>query len=144
MNRALLALFPAFALVCACGKSGAAPDAKTTPAWTDASRPSDAGSLPETGPPEDPQTADLWARAVTGDDDELARLARHVGTEALIASTWLPSRRATALRALAFADDFVPLPFLAQAAGGPSEEDAALALDTLQALGSQPRRATDP
>jgi hypothetical protein len=79
---------------------------------------------------------------VEGDADDLARLARYVGEEGLIAGA-TASRRRAALRALAFTD-LTALPFLADAAALPSDADATDALDSILTLLDAPRRATDP
>jgi hypothetical protein len=94
--------------------------------------------------PEDPRAVELWARASEGDDDDLARLAGYVGSDGLIEGSVVPLRRLVALRALAFSEDFTPLPFLARAASSGSDDEALAALDAAARLAAEPRRAVDP
>jgi len=94
--------------------------------------------------PEDPVLTDLWTRAASGDDDDLERLCRCEGTDRLVEMSVDPGRRPVALRALAFSEDFTPLPFLAEVASGTNEAEATVALASVAAIAAQPRRATDP
>jgi len=79
-----------------------------------------------------------------GDADDLARLEAELGSDGLAEALGVPGRRLTALRALAFAEDFTALPLLARTAASGTDEEAAAALASVAILGSQPRRATDP
>lgn len=87
---------------------------------------------------------DLWARAKDGEADDLQRLCQGEGSDRLIELATDPARRVVALRALAFAEDFTPLPFLADVAVQDTDEDAAAALLSAATLAAEPRRATDP
>ncbi len=79
-----------------------------------------------------------------GDADDLVRLEAELGSDGLTEALGVTGRRLTALRALAFAEDFTALPLLAGAAASGTEEEAAAALASVATLASQPRRATDP
>jgi hypothetical protein len=93
---------------------------------------------------EDPLLTDLWARAAEGDADDLARLYDAVGSDALIEASPVGPRRLTSLRALAYADDLTPLPFLAKVATSGTDDEAAVALDSASFAAAEPRRARDP
>jgi hypothetical protein len=85
-----------------------------------------------------------WTEARDADPLELARLADEVSSEELAAvagsSTASPEDRATAIRALAFADDPTPaLEALTLVAAGASVERSELALETIIEIA--PRRA---
>lgn len=127
----------------ACGKGSTAPAPATSPkvqVLQDGGATSASG---EARAPVDPRTEDLWTRAIDGDSDDLARLTRQVGVEELIEGFGAAPRRLTVLRALAFADDFTALPFLARAAGGAPDDEASAALASISSLAAEPRRATD-
>jgi hypothetical protein len=108
------------------------------------SRPSEAGAAA----PADPVEADLWARAkenvASGDVDDLARLADHIGLAGLLAHEADPAQRLTVIHALAFVDGFEQLPWLAKTARQGADGDAAAALDAVNAMAARPRRAVDP
>jgi len=135
-----------FLAVLACGLAACG---RRSAATADASRSrelADGGTLGlEAGPgPEEPQITDAWSRAVDGGADDLARLEEAVGMDGLVAAaSWAP-RRVAALRALAFAEDFTALPFLATVAASGSEDEATSALESAACAASRPRLATDP
>lgn len=130
-------------LVAACGKGATSSTgtlSRSTPAASDGGRPVVDGA----GAPEEPRAAALWKQATEGDDDDLARLCGYLGADSLVDATRVPARRLLALRALAYADDFTPLPLLATVAASGTDVEAAAALDSVATLAAQPRRATDP
>ena len=92
----------------------------------------------------DPQLEDLWARAKEGEADDLARLFDREGSLALVERGRDPAYRVTAIRALAYANEFYALPWLAETAAGADEAAALSALDSASQIASEPRRATDP
>jgi hypothetical protein len=92
----------------------------------------------------DPVSLDLWTRAAEGERDDLARLCDHEGSDRLIEVAADRSRRVTALRALEFADDLTPLPFLADVASTGTDDEAREALLSASALVASPHRAVDP
>lgn len=91
-----------------------------------------------------PELDALWAAAASGEADDLARLADREGAAALAEAGADPNKKLTAIRALAFADGFAGLPFLAQAADGADAEQSRAAVDAIDALAGAPRRAVDP
>ncbi len=98
------------------------------------------------GAPEerDPRVEDLWARAREGDADDLARLYDREGDTGLTERGALPAYRMTALQALGFSHDFVPLPWLAQMAGTGTDAEAEAALDSAKSIAAWPRPTRDP
>ncbi len=133
---ALLAVIHALA----CAKGAVANGPGSPP--PDAGAPGDAGSSLVVVA-EDPRAEALWRAAADGDADDQERLAAYVGSDVLAEASIVPARRATALRALAFSDDFVPLPFLARVATSAPEGEAATALESAAMIAARPRRATD-
>ena len=117
-----------------CQKNGAeGGDASTTSARVEA------GPTPE----EDL----LWANAASGDPDDLARLADREGAGELAragSDTQDAAKKLTAIRALAFADGYAGLPFLASEADGADAARVTAAADSIDALAAHPRRAVDP
>jgi hypothetical protein len=79
-----------------------------------------------------------------GDDADLARLFDREGETGLIERAALPAYRMTALAALAYADDFTPLPFLAGVASTGTDAEAARALASVESLAALSRRAREP
>ena len=123
--------------LCACGscQKNAATD-------TDASTTS---ARVEAGPT--PEEDLLWANAATGDPDDLARLADREGAAELArtgSETTDNAKKLTAIRALAFADGYAGLPFLASEADGADGTRAIAAAESIDALAAHPRRAVDP
>jgi hypothetical protein len=93
----------------------------------------------------DAQMAELWKLAKDGEGDDLMRLARREGSTGLVEKGQADaSLRLTALKALAYAPDFVALPWLAEVATSGSKEEAQAALDSCFDLAAQPRRQRDP
>ncbi|WP_394850141.1 hypothetical protein LZC95_22120 [Pendulispora brunnea] len=125
----------------ACGRgrtSTAGTPSSSTPGAVDGAAPAPPGASSE-------QLDAQWARAREGEADELARLARKEGALGLVErgsanAEW----RETALRALAYADGWAGLPWLADVGAGTNEKEAALALESASALAARPRRAVDP
>ncbi|WP_394839393.1 hypothetical protein LVJ94_21135 [Pendulispora rubella] len=135
-------LLAAIALATACGRgqtsTAGAPASGSSSAAADGSAPAPPGASSE-------QLDAQWARAREGEADELARLARKEGALGLVErgsanAEW----RETALRALAYADGWAGLPWLAEVGAGTNEKEAALALESASALAARPRRAVDP
>ena len=140
LARALVVLACA---ACACGKgSGGA-----TPAASSSARGGSDAMVARTdaGPPaEDPRLTDLWTRAESGDVDDLTRLYARVGSDALVEASISPARRLTAIRALAYADDFTALCFLVAVGTTGTDEEASAALGSVAVAAAAPRRAIDP
>jgi len=96
------------------------------------------------------QLETLWARArdasnANGSEpDELARLAHKEGAAGLVERGAQPAWRETAIRALAYADGWAGLPWLAEMADGADAKEATLAVETASALAARLRRAVDP
>jgi hypothetical protein len=134
-----LALLLTVVVASACGKGSHGAKAADGAVATDAGSRGDARDVS----PEDPLVSDLWARAADGDADDLARLCDTVGSDALIDATPVAARRMAALRALAYTDDFTPLPFLAKVATTGTDEEATAAMDSAAFAAARPRRATD-
>lgn len=89
---------------------------------------------------------ELWKRAEgaePGEQDDLARLADREGSAGL-EEKGTGSRRLTAARAMAFADGFGGLPWLADLADGTDDGLANAALDSLAEIAARPRRWVDP
>lgn len=142
MDRALV-----FAVLAgmACGKSppqsAPVPSTNATTALTVA----DSGSAADDGgSPIDSRELAQWMAAKQDDPEELARLARLVGCEGLRERAESPELRLTAARAMRYCSDFSELPWLAQLAAGPSDDEARAALESAVELAARPRRATDP
>jgi hypothetical protein len=84
----------------------------------------------------------LWAST---EPEDLARLADREGASGLVeAAEADPSRRHTVVMALAYADGFEGLPFLAEVAAGGDAVEARAAVESASALAALPRRAVDP
>jgi hypothetical protein len=92
----------------------------------------------------DPRIEELWERAADGELADLARLYDREGERGLIERATLPVYRMTALAALGCAEDFTPLPFLADVASTGPDAEAALALESAERLAARPERARDP
>jgi hypothetical protein len=136
----------ALALVLAavgCGKSStpttATPTASASVIASAAPRTSEGDAAPVV----DFHLTELWSRAREGDGADLERLADVEGSAGLLEKGAEDALRATALRALAFAHDFVGLPWLATVATDGDDADAALALDAAVELAARPRRANE-
>jgi len=86
----------------------------------------------------------MWNHAKEGEVEDLATLAAHEGAIGLVEASSDPSLRATAIRAMGYAQGWAQLPFLAQAAAGKDDEEASLALEATIELAARPRRAEDP
>jgi hypothetical protein len=91
-----------------------------------------------------PEVDALWTAAASGEADDLARLADREGAAALAEAGADPNKKLVAIRALAFADGFAGLPFLAQSADDADATQAQAAVDSLDAIAARPRRAVDP
>jgi hypothetical protein len=94
--------------------------------------------------PTSPEIDALWAAAASGEADDLARLADREGAASLAEAGTNANKKLVAIRALAFADGFAGLPFLAQAADGADADASKAAADSIDALAGRPRRAVDP
>lgn len=98
----------------------------------------------DAGEPLDPRDVELWARATDGGDEDLARLAQREGSAGLVERGADVAKRMTAIRALAYAQDFVALPWLVEIAWGKDDGEATASLDSIAELAARPRRAVDP
>ncbi len=99
----------------------------------------------EAGPT--PEEDLLWTNAAAGEPDDLARLADREGAAELAragSETQDAAKRLTAIRALAFADGYAGLPFLATEADGADGARAGAAAESIEALAGEPRRSVDP
>ena len=85
----------------------------------------------------------MWTSARAGGAEDLLSLATHEGAAGLVEAAADPDLRATALRAMGFARGWAQLPYLAEAAAGTADDDALVALDSVSALASRPRRSED-
>lgn len=94
--------------------------------------------------PMDPLEAQAWDRAKDGDDDDRMRLADRVGCTGLRERAQEPGRRSTAIRAMAYCNDFSELPWLTSIAASGDESEGLEALDAIVDQAALPRRATDP
>jgi len=93
----------------------------------------------------DPTVAALWARAKDGEAEDRMRLADREGSVGLVERAAAePEWRLTAARSLAYAKDFLALPWLADLASGGTDEEALAALESAGELAAQPRTARDP
>jgi len=134
------------AALCACGGCGKGRsdggDPNVAAAALDAARTNRVEAPPDAAPSVVRNVA-MWAAAREGGVEELASLATHEGAAGLVEAAADPELRATAVRAMAFARGWAQLPFLAQLAAGPDDEEARLALASTVDLASRPRRAED-
>jgi hypothetical protein len=134
-------LFALAASAMHCGKATppSAPAASATASAGDGVRaPSDDAG------PMDEREAQAWADADGGEPQELMRLTNLVGCETLRERAADATRRATAVRAMAYCADFSELPWLADVASGGGDDDALAALSAVIEQAARPRRATDP
>jgi|HubBroStandDraft_2_1064218.scaffolds.fasta_scaffold387419_2 hypothetical protein len=106
----------------------------------------------------DPALEEIWERAAVSvaegveladagaaaDDADLARLFDRVGESGLMERAGLPAYRTTVLAALACAEDFTPLPFLADVASVGTDSEAAVALASAASLAALPEGSRDP
>jgi hypothetical protein len=128
----------------ACGKA-AAPSAPSPSATASSSAHVVEGGVEgDAGEPMDSREGDAWARAKDGGDDDDIRLADLVGCTGLRERAEDTRLRATALRAMAFCQDFAELPWLADLATHGADAEAIAALDSIVAQSARVRRATDP
>lgn len=84
---------------------------------------------------------EMWVDARDGEPEALMRLATREGSLKLRARAEEAAYRKTALSALAFVDDFLAFPFLAEVADGREDEEALLALSAIHALASSKRHS---
>jgi len=136
-------LFATVLAIAGCGKN-TSPNAAVPS--TNASS-AEAASLPEGGnggEPMDRREAEAWARAREGDDDDRMRLADLLGCTGLRERASDRELRKTAIRAMAYCNDFSELPWLAEVGAGKDDEEALAALDAIVSDAARPRRATDP
>ena len=124
-------------MLVACGGAGAA-CAKSAASSGDAGAASSHLDVPS------PEIDALWAAAASGEADDLARLADREGSAALAEAGADPNKKLVAIHALAYADGFAGLPFLAQAADGADATQAHDAVDSIEMMAARPRRAVDP
>ncbi len=129
-----------------CGRSqtsSAGSPASSTPPSSSSAR----AAAPE---PRSEQLEAMWTRAKEAredEPDELARLAHKEGAAGLVERGADPAWRETAIRAMAYADGWDGLPWLADIASGcegATDKDATLAVESASALAARPRRAVDP
>ncbi len=133
-----------------CGKvTSSASAASATLAARDAG--GDAAASDDGGWPMDAREAEAWARASAKEagEEDLIRLTDLLGCPGLRERASDAALRGTAIRAMAYCDDFSALPWLAQIAGaaagsGAADEQALDALDAVVDQASRVRRATDP
>jgi hypothetical protein len=134
-------LFALAAAAMHCGKATppSAPAASATASTVDGVRaPSDDAEVM------DERETQAWADADGGEPQELMRLTNLVGCETLRERAADPTRRAIAVRAMAYCSDFSELPWLADVASGGGDDDAIAALTAVVDQAARPRRATDP
>jgi hypothetical protein len=122
-------------LVPACGPTACAKSAAST---GDAAPASSRPDVPS------PEIDALWSAATSGEADDLARLADREGAAALAEAGADPNKKLRATQALAYADGFAGLPFLAQAADGADATQAQAAVDSIDAIAGRFRQAVDP
>lgn len=94
--------------------------------------------------PMDERERQAWTEAEAGEPQELMRLTDRVGCETLQERASDPSRRAAAIRAMAYCPDFMQLPWLAEVAVAGHDDEAILALQAIVDQAAQPRLSTDP
>ncbi len=131
----------AFAACSACGK-GSGSDPNVAPAASSAPVVSRTSIPAEAGPVAVRDLA-MWTAARGGAPEDLASLATHEGAIGLVEAASEDELRSTALRAMGYARGWAQLPYLATAAGGKSDDDARLALESLIELAARPRRSED-
>ncbi len=85
----------------------------------------------------------MWTSARGGQSEDLASLATHEGAAGLVEAAADPELHITALRAMAFAQGWAQLPYLALTAAGTDDDEARIALDSAAELGARPRRSED-
>jgi hypothetical protein len=143
MGRAIVTLLccVAVASCSACGKNAGgdpnvAAGASSAPVVSRTSVP------PEAGPVAIRDLA-MWSNARAGGIEDLASLATHEGAAGLVEAAAEPELRPTALRAMAYARGWAQVPSLAQAAAGPDDDEARIALESAVELAARPRRAED-
>jgi hypothetical protein len=125
-----------FALtLAACGPAACAKSAAST---GDAAPASSRPDVPS------PEVDALWAAAASGAPDDLAHLADREGASSLADAGADPTKKLRAIQALAYADGFAGLPFLAQEADGADATQAQAAVDSIGAIAAKSRRAVDP
>ncbi len=85
----------------------------------------------------------MWTNAREGAAEDLASLATQEGAAGLVEAAEDATLRSTALRAMAYANGWGQLPYLAKTAAGSRDEDARLALESVAELAARPRRSED-
>ena len=85
----------------------------------------------------------MWTSARDGTTEDLASLATHEGAAGLVEAASETELRATALRAMGYAQGWAQLPLLVTAASGNDEDEARLALASVLELAARPRRSED-
>lgn len=100
----------------------------------------------EGGPvgPADAREAEAWERARQGGDEDRMRLEDLVGCERLREAAESPELRTTAVRSMAYCQDFSVLPWLVQVGQSAKGDDGVEALDAIVEQAARPRRAIDP
>lgn len=91
-----------------------------------------------------PEDERLWTEAKDGDEDELRRLASREGASGLVERSTDAAFKATALRAMAYAEGFAQLPALGAAAATAPEADATIAAESAAILAARKRAQVDP
>ena len=143
--RVAVAAIVLAALACAacsaCGKSPAgepnvAPGMSSAPVVSRTSLPPEAGAALV-------REVAMWTSAREGTAEDLASLATHEGAAGLVEAAADADLHATALRAMGYARGWAQLPYLAQAATGTSDDDARLALESVNQLAVRARRSED-
>jgi hypothetical protein len=134
-SRLTVLAFVAF--VCAaCSKKDATQKASVSPSASAGAAGPDGGGT-ET-------LLDPWSAAASLEPEDLGRLALREGSAGLVAGATTDDRRKVAVAALAFAEDFDGLPFLAEAAAGADPALALSAADSACALAARRRTAVAP
>ncbi len=138
MTWAALAALATLGPRCDCGKKGGK-GGGVDDAAASASAASAAAAAART-----PQMEALWTAAKDGDPDELARLADAEGGIGLVERAGMPAYRLTALRAMGYADGFVMMPVLGDAARHAPAPEATAAAESAARVAARKRAQTDP
>jgi hypothetical protein len=135
----------AIALSCAacssCGKSSGG-DPNVAPGAPSAAFVNRTAAPPDASPAIVRDVA-MWTNAREGTVEDLASLATHEGAAGLVEGAAEVDLHTTAIRAMAYARGWAQLPYLVNAASGKSDDDAKLALESINELAARPRRAED-
>lgn len=138
-GAALVALVTLFATCGGCGRNNQTAVTPKASGSASASETGDSGAPAVTIAPER-----LWDLAKDGEEEDLATLAVHEGAAGLVEGAARPEQRLTAIKAMAYARGWAHLPFLATAALGKDDAEAAAALESVVDLAARPRTSEDP